>query len=79
MIDMFDGLSERPPINGKHAGPAAAICAECGVEIGAYESRRYGDDGAIHTWKPGPGADAELAACLTHANKHKYPHYYTDD
>lgn len=73
MIDMF---GERPPINRKHAGPAAAICAVCGLEIGAYESRRYGDDGAVHVWKP--DEIAEPAACLTHANKHKYPHYYTD-
>lgn len=63
-------------IDRKHAGPAAAVCAECGEEIGAYESRRYGNDGAVHVWMP--GEIATRSKCLSAANKHKYPNWYTD-
>lgn len=62
-------------MNRTHAGPLSALCAQCGVAIGAYQSRWYGNDGAVHVWKPGT---VERADCLTPENKHKYPHYYTD-
>jgi hypothetical protein len=76
---IFDGLSPfRPtqPSEREHAGPDSAICDECGLEIGAYASRRYGDSGAVHVWKP--GVVAELGDCLTQENKHNYPYFYTD-
>jgi hypothetical protein len=57
----------------KHNGPRVAICAECGEEIGGYESRRYGEDGAVHVFR-----GASLAKCLTSENADKYPLYYTD-
>lgn len=59
-----------------HRGPERAICAVCGEEIGAYESRQYGKTGAVHVWKP--DAVAEPAHCYRQENKHLYPFHYTD-
>ena len=57
-------------------GPKSVVCAECGGEIGAYESRRYGSGGAVHVWDH--SGIAKLATCLTRLNEDKYPHFYTD-
>lgn len=59
-----------------HCGPQRANCAVCGEEIGAYESRQFGKTGAVHVWAP--NEIAKLANCYNTANKHLYPHYYTD-
>jgi hypothetical protein len=55
-------------------GPSRGVCAVCGEEIGAYESRQFGKAGAVHVWK----RDDAAGSCLTPENKHLYPFYYTD-
>jgi len=52
-----------------HCGPRRSICAACGGEIGAYESRQYGPTGAVHVYRPD---------CTRKETRHLYPHYYTD-
>lgn len=76
MTDMFEGLDMKPAMDRTFCGPSIGVCAVCGKEIGAYESRRFGNTGAVHIWKP--DAIAVLAECLTKENAHLYPHYYTD-
>jgi hypothetical protein len=70
------GRQRIPQAARAFCGPARGACAVCGLEIGGYESRRYGADGAVHVWKP--GALAELATCLNRSNEHRYPYFYTD-
>lgn len=53
----------------QHCGPSRAICAVCGEEIPAYESRQFGETGAVHVFEPD---------CYRLANQRLYPYYYTD-
>lgn len=56
-------------------------CAVCGEEIGSYESRCYGESGAVHVWHPTVRHESGASIpgeCLNAANRHKFPYFYTD-
>lgn len=63
-------------VDFKYCGPSRGVCAVCGREIGSYESRFYGDTGAVHIWEP--DQISTQAKCRTDRNADLYPHYYTD-
>lgn len=58
----------------QHCGPRRATCVACGQEIGAYESRYFGPEGAVHAW------DSSLPKrCPTNKGREdRFPYYYTD-
>lgn len=60
----------------EYCGPGRGVCAVCGGEISSYESRCYGEAGAAHVWDH--SGIAKPATCITAANRHKFPYFYTD-
>lgn len=65
--------------NPIYTGPMETQCAECGDIIPAYESRYWGDTGAVCAFKIiKTSILPQFTSCRTDANKHKYPNYYTD-
>lgn len=67
-------MANNSPWTSMHRGPKQAVCAVCGKTIGPYESRYYGDTGAVHRWIEGTST---TALCRV-GREADFPHYYTD-
>jgi hypothetical protein len=57
-----------------HSGPSRAVCVGCGGTIAAYDSRYFGEVGAIHA----RSHDNREGGCVPDSDHALYPYYYTD-